>query len=65
MQDWLEGPVFLRTNHYSEESNVEDTVGDDSEILLIIQSADNDPLCDVIDRCNTWYKLWISGKSGD
>ena len=54
MQDWMEGPSFLRTDHYPEESKAENTVGDDSEIVLMTQAADKDPLDDVIDRCGTW-----------
>ena len=57
MQNWLEGPSFLRTDHYPEESKAEDTVGDDSEIVLMTQASDKDPLCDLIDRCGTWKKL--------
>ena len=57
MQDWMEGPSFLRTDHYPEESKAENTVGDDSEIVLMTQAADKDPLCDLIDRCGTWKKL--------
>ena len=57
MQDWLEGLAFLRTDHYSEESKAENKVGDDSEIILLTQAADKDPLDDVIDRCSTWNKL--------
>ena len=57
MQDWLEGPAFLRTDHYPEESKAENTVGDDSEIVLLTQAADKDPLDGVIERCGTWSKL--------
>ena len=57
MQDWLEGPPFLKTDHNPEESNAEDTVGDDFEILLMTQAAKKDPLDGVIDRCGTWTKL--------
>ena len=57
MQDWMEGPSFLRTDHYPEESKTEDTVGDDSEIVLMTQAADNSLLDDVINRCGNWKKL--------
>ena len=50
MQNWLEGPSFLRTDHYPEESKAEDTVGDDSEIVLMTQAADKDPLDAVFER---------------
>ena len=50
MQDWLEGPSFLRTDRYPEESTTEQAIEDDSETVMVTQAADNNSLDDAIKK---------------
>ena len=49
MQDWLEGAFFLRTDHYPEELKEKNTIGDNSEIVLMTQAAENSFLYNLIE----------------
>ena len=57
LREWLDGPSFLKTNEYPEETTTEKAPDDDSETITLTTVCDDNVLAKTTERFSNWGKL--------